>query len=252
MTKLSKQISSQKDKLTMLMDKCDLSCKLKNIILYPANEIITSECCEIPQQKVEYIKTLINELIEYIESMGKVNEENLLHHLYILNFNTTALLSYICDMYKSFRADMQDAQLLLEHLHEFKHKINKIPQAKRPPFNVELRDLKEQVLCWINEEIALVKKELKRAKKNKTTQPLKLRFNYSVEVISGFYRLLYDAGLTSSGANQTIRWIANNISSKNQPNISPQSIQRRFFEKNISKEPLKEIVIHLLNHLNRK
>lgn len=119
-SEMAKPIAVQKDRLAALLDQCDISCKLKNIILHPANEIIASQCPEIPRQKVEYVTSFINELVEFIESLGQVDEQHLLQHLYVLNFNTTPLLSYICDRYKSIRADIVYEVLCLDQPKAFR------------------------------------------------------------------------------------------------------------------------------------
>jgi hypothetical protein len=253
LSKLSKGLKLREGKLSALLKKNSISEKLTNVILYPIQNITSTEDTEVSQQKIEYITVFIDELIQFLESLVNVEEQQLLQYLYILNFNNIALLCYICEHYKSMKGEIEDDKSLLDHLYQCKNRLNSIPQSARKPYNVDLNDLKIQVQTWIQEEIVNVKKAIKqKSKEALDNNGTKLSFNHSVDLIASFFRLLHDTGVTDSGANQTVRWIAQNISSKNQPNISQQSIQRKFFEKHSNKEPLKGIVIHLLNHLNRK
>ncbi|SMD37674.1 hypothetical protein SAMN04488029_3405 [Reichenbachiella faecimaris] len=250
---VSKDIKVKEERLEALLDKNKITRKLKGVILHPIQNITSTSNGEVSQQRVEYLTIFIDELIQFLESLQQVEEQQLLQYLYVLNFNNIALLCYICEHYKNLKGEIDDERSLLDHLYHSKNQLNSIPQSTRRPYNVDMNDLKVQVQTWIQEEIVNVKKAIKKNAKEKSEgNGTKLKFNYSVEVVSGFFRLLHDAGVINTGANQTVRWITQNISSKNQPSISQQSIQRKFFEKHSNKEPLKDIVIHLLNHLNRK
>jgi hypothetical protein len=253
LSELSKVLKAKEDRLKSLLDKSDISSKLKSVILHPIQNITNTQEVVVSQQRVEYLTIFIDELIQFLESLKMVEEQQLLQYLYVLNFNNIALLCYICEHYKNLKGEIEDDKSLLDHLYQSKNQLNSIPQSTRRPYSTDMNDLKLQVQTWIQEEIVNVKKAIKKNAKEKAEgNGTKLKFNYSVEVVSGFFRLLHDAGVINTGANQTVRWITQNISSKNQPNISQQSIQRKFFEKHSNKEPLKDIVIHLLNHLNRK
>lgn len=253
LSEVSKNLEVKEEKLRSLLDKNSITAKLKNVILHPIQSIADVQNTEVSQQRIEYLTTFLDELIQFMESLEIVEEHQLLQYLYVLNYNSVALLCYICEYYKNLKGEIEDDQSLLDHLYQSKNQLNNIPQSIRRPYNADLNDLKIQVQTWIEEEIVIVKKAIKKkAKEKKESGGQKLKFNHSVDIITCFFRLLHDAEVIDSGANQTIRWITQNVSSKNQPHISQQSIQRKFFEKYPNKEPLKEIIIHLLNYLNHK
>lgn len=250
---LSKALKTKEKRLKSLLNKNDISKKLKNVILHPIQNITNTHDAKVSQQRVEYLTFFIDELIQFLESLETLEENQLLQYLYVLNYNNIALLCYICEHYTNLKTEIEDNKSLLDHLYQSKNQLNNIPQSARRPYNADLNDLKVQVQAWIDEEIVIVKKAIKKkAKEKKESGGHKLKFNHSVDIITCFFRLLHDAEVIGSGANQTIRWITQNVSSKNQPHISQQSIQRKFFEKYPNKEPLKEIIIHLLNYLNHK
>ncbi|NJO87525.1 MAG: hypothetical protein HC831_00135 [Chloroflexia bacterium] len=250
---VSKTLKVKEERLEALLDKNNITGKLKGVILHPIQNITSTSGSEVSQQRIEYLTIFIDELIQFLASLQQVEEQQLLQYLYVVNFNNIALLCYICEHYKNLKGEIDDERSLLDHLYHSKNQLNSIPQSTRRPYNADMNDLKVQVQTWIQEEIVNVKKAIKKnAKENAEGNGTKLKFNYSIEVVCGFFRLLHDAGVINTGANQTVRWITQNISSKNQLHISQQSIQRKFFEKHSNKEPLKEIVLHLLNHLNRK
>ena len=253
LVEVSKKLNTQKEKLKDLLDRNNISPKLKKVILHPIQNLGENPGAGVSQQRVEYLAVFIDELIQFMEVLVTVEEQQLLQCLLVLNFNDITLLCYICDHYKSIKEKIEDDKSLLDHLHQSKNQLNSIPQSSRRPYSEDLRDLKIQVQTWIQEEIINVKKSIKqKSKEEKKGNGAKLKFDYSVDLITCFFRLLHDTKVIDSGANQTIRWIVQNISSKNQPHISQQSIQRKFFEKYPNRQQLKELVIKLLNHLNHK
>jgi len=240
----------QGKRLEKLLKHHDLDKKLINIVLQPLNKITRNHNQKITQHQFDYLQHFTLELGQ-LQSFNTIDNTHLLQFLYLVNFNSIALLSYICNQLKQSRADIADDKAYLDHLHLTKHYISRIPTINIQPYNPNLKDLKTQVSQWIKEEIHLVKKEMSKQKGEKQDLT-KLNFNHSVDTITGLFRLFYETGIIKSGANQTVRWISRSLSSKKQQHISQQSIQRKFFDKYTNKEPLKEIIIQLLNHLNHK
>lgn len=237
--------------LKMHLQNNHINDTLSKIILSPLRLISDQgECREATPQRLNYLIRYAEELDKFFKTIDHVKEQQLVEYLYVLNYNSIAILHYIGDGYRRMKEEMGDDRSLLACLQERFMNLNHLPPSVIEPFNPDLLDLKKQVRIWLKEEIAHLKKTIKQKEKEQADQTTKLKFNYSVEVISAFFKLLHDAGITGSGANHTIRWINQNISSKNQPHISQQSIQRKFFDKYINKEPLKKIITHLLNHLN--
>ncbi|MFH6983583.1 hypothetical protein [Marinoscillum luteum] len=223
---------------------------LGKIINHSIERHFTEPEALITQRKLDYLSYFIDELINFMDSMEKIEEHHLLKFLCILNFNNVAILTYMCETHQKYTSEVEDPIQLLEYLQDIKTSLNNIPVNHNHQFNPKLLDLRTLVQQWLKEEIAKTKKSLQNTKLA-NPEP-KLKFNHSVDTTTAFFRLLYDAGVTSSGANHTIRWIGKSISSKNQQTISLQSIQRKFFDKHTDKQPLKDLVLHLLNYLNRK
>jgi len=239
--------------LSELLKSNKVNDKLQYIILHPIRQIKNSNNQrEVSQQQVNYLKYFGRELEKFLGSFEKVQEDQIIQQLYVLNFNNIALLSYICDNYQRLKEKIEDHRSLLDFLYSRLNELSRLPQNTHVAYNTDLISLKNQVQTWIEEEIEYLKQTIESKEKERLKQGngIKLKLNYSVDVISGFFRLLHDTGISDSGANNTVKWITQNISSKNQPHISQQSIQRKFFDKHTNKEPLKDIVIHLLNHLN--
>lgn len=76
----------------------------------------------------------------------------------------------------------------------------------------------------------------------------------SVPVIARFFKIFTDAGyVENSNPKELITFLANHISSKYKENITPGSFSSKFYAKDdVSTETLKEILINLLNQLNKK
>lgn len=181
LSELSKVLKVKEARLKSLLDKSDISSKLKSVILHPIQGIADIQNAEVSQQRVEYLTTFADELIQFLESLKMVEEQQLLQYLYVLNFNNIALLCYICEYYKSLKGEIEDDKCLLDHLYQSKNQLNSILQSTRRPYSTDMNDLKVQVQAWMEEEIENVKKAIKqKSREQQENNGTKLKFDYSV------------------------------------------------------------------------
>ncbi|PIB34967.1 hypothetical protein BFP72_05960 [Reichenbachiella sp. 5M10] len=222
--------------------------KLIDIILYPVRSLKdNNRASYVSQDCIDYLLHFVAELEKQLDGFGNIREHQLIQHLYVLNFNNMALLTYLCEDYQKLKLRIEDEGRLLEHLQLQLNRLNHLPEGFKRPYNADLADLKLQAQQWMEQEITILKKKVKRNEKKlkRESKGSKLKFNLSVDVVTCFFRLLKETEVIDVGANEIIRWINQNISSKNQVDISLQSIQRKFFEKHPNRQPIEQLIAKL-------
>lgn len=251
---VARELTEKEKSLEIALIKNQINPKLINVILHPLRQIgEETRTGYVTQDCIDYLSHFASELEKHLDGFGNIREHQLIQHLYVLNFNNMALLTYLCEDYQKLKDNLDDESRLLDFLMLQLSQLNHLPKGEKKPYNADLTDLKLQVKYWLEQEISSLKKEVKRNEKKlkRESGRGKLKFNISVDVITCFFRLLREAEVIEVGANETVRWIHQNISSKNQVDISQQSIQRKFFEKHPNRQPIEQLVVKLQSCLDQ-
>lgn len=240
--------------------KNDKGCKLIEIALYPINEFV-SQNTPITFRKLIYLKTLYDEVKATCTRCNGIDKECTLNcSLIYLNFNSFKYFTYITTQIKAEVESQKSPQKKVEILSYHLKRLNQSQVKPNIAYKHKHSSLKNQLTSWIAEEICDIERiyqpiiEFPDTSKNLKGRPLKIKINLSVPVIARFFKTFADAGyVENSNPKELITFLANHISSKYKENITPGSFSSKFYAKDdVSTETLKEILINLLNQLNKK
>lgn len=180
----------------------------------------------------EFITEFHKQLKDKIEDVVEVEIKE---WLFDLNFNSLYFFDYWTDEI-NVELEKHDTNIeKIDVLYKSLKNYNQKQTRNFIKFNNKLPTIKEQVVCWIEEEIEYLSKKIKldanllfSAKNNDTK--IKIQTSLSVAQLSYFFSLLIQSGILKH-KNQTdlFRFIADNFKTNITDQISADSIKSKYY-----------------------
>ena len=153
---------------------------------------------------------------------------------------------------------MTDNREKIDRLNFYLNKFSQQYVKEKVKYTCDHKSIKNQMKAWLTEEIRYAASRLEYT----VTEPIKSDFENNdekietslpVSQIAYFTNLQFQTGVyTDKNKSNTLRIISQVMSSRNQQNISFQSLQKKFYEAdNSTREAIRDILIKMLDLTRR-
>ena len=227
---------------------------LIKIALEPINTFINGDKTSYTHARIKYYDKLVKELKMLHRKADMGLKKNLVDILILINFNNTDFLAYLTSMIlgQVSRMDSVEEQFikLRWHQKQYRQRQSKTDIA----FLVNRRNIKDQVIQWISEEIKFLEStkqriSLKNHAEGITLEDTKLQLDLTVDQIAVLTKIAKESGiLKNEELNPVARIISNFVSSKRQSTISSANLYNCLYKIEVENpEALKTKIIGWLN-----
>lgn len=214
---------------------------------------------EVSFRMIYYYETLLNEL-ESLVSKGIKMEDSLKKVLVGLNFNSSRFFAYLVEEFETTLLPINSIDKKISRLNWHLKYYKQLPEQEELCLNPRQPIIRNQVINWLVEEIAFLEKELQtRVVLSLPALPtqsnsFKLHVELSVPQLGYLLKLLFESGvLKKQYQPEVIKLIAANVRTNHIESISAESLRTKFYNVDENtKEAVKEIVIKMLNEINKK
>lgn len=208
---------------------------LFSIAIEPIQTFFGRDKTTYTYRQLKYFNRLIKEIDQLQRTVVHGYKTELTNMLIYINFNNNAFLNYLIDQILSdvYKEETLKAQILKLRFHQklFRQRQTKCDIAFLP----YRRNIREQIVDWISEEIIyldsskkLLKKEDHRIKPNMA--PKKFRLDLSVEQIGVLIKIAVDAKIIQTEELRPfVRFVAEHFSSKKSENISESNLYNKTY-----------------------
>lgn len=204
---------------------------------------------------VFFINELYNDILEHAEGF---NESKLIEVLNAINYNHLEMFYYNISIIKNELNKEPDSSTQINRLYHYLKEYNQMQVSTGLVFNPGLPPTKLQVIAWIEEEINYIQRtrnieEVEAPASIKETIK-KVTVNLSVAQLAYFVKLLAEVKvMDGTNQNELMRFLVNHCQTTKTEEISFKSLSSKFYNiEQSTKQSVKDIVIKLLNHANRK
>lgn len=246
---ITKKLSTVKSALL----NSNINSQLLNIVYEPLLKISTINIKEkLTYYDFNYCSKFILEIHQLIEN-EKISENALIDCFFYLNFNSLQFFKFLTDtILKSLENSKNnikkiDCLYLSLKCYNQKQRINSLK------YRTNLPSVQDQIVHWIEEEIAYLNRSLNLETKQFKIPPenevnTKFISSLSVAQLSCFFGLLLDTEIIKH-KNQTdiFKFIAQNFKTKNTDNISIDSLKVKYYNvESGTKKAIREKILELL------
>jgi hypothetical protein len=227
--------------------RCD---SLMDIALEPVHTFSLSDLTSYSYERVKYMHRLMKEIerLSRTECIGVKN--SLIDILFLINFNNNSFYKYLTKMIQKDVDRQTDDHLKLQkfklHLKHFRQKNSKQDIAFLP----DRKNIKDQVVPWIVEEIEYLESNIRSRKKRKTDEAIeKFDLKISVDQLAVLIKIGKATGLIHIGEiSPFTRFISKFFSTKQQTKISARNLRNKVYKTEIhNPEQLKTDLLNLIN-----
>lgn len=199
-----------------------------------------------------YCSELILALYKQI-NFTNISNETIKESLFYLNFNSLKFFKHLTsDIIKELEEQENNIQKI-DVLYWYLKNYNQKQVRNFIKYKQNLPSIKEQMICWIEEEIEYLSKKMKLDANQFTNistneEKLKILTSLSVAQLSYFFGLLMETGIIKY-KNQTdvFRFISENFKTSNTEKISVDSIKVKYYNvESNTRKVLREKFIELL------
>ncbi|MBQ0733911.1 hypothetical protein [Aquimarina celericrescens] len=199
----------------------------------------------------QYYSIFINALYELLNTEPKPSIEKLVEFFIRYDFYTFKIYFGVIEEIKSQLEEEVNLNIYQKQLYEYHRKYKSIIIETEVRFNPKLPHLKTSIMDYLVNEIELTKKMAElESKDDNNTQKFKL--NMTVEEISLFTKLCYEAGITHGKKKDLIEFVSRSYYNESTKNISVKNLDNRYYNvSDITKERMRGYLQHMLNDLGR-
>lgn len=209
---------------------------LIKIALEPIKTFINSDKTTYTHERITYFDILVKELKRLHSKRDLGLKKDLVDLLIFINFNNTDFLAYITRMILTqvSRMDTVKEQLikLKWHQKQYRQRLSKTDIA----FLANRKNIKEQVVRWITEEIRFLESSnqpisLENLTPGNAMEDTKLKLDLTVDQIAALTRIGKECGIIQNEELSTVaRIITKFVSTKRQSTISSDNLYNSFYK----------------------
>ena len=241
------------------LGKIKISSDLRNIITAPLKTIINKNKYAVSYKSLAYHEDFVKAFVDFFKQKPSIDEQAILGLLCSLDFNALQFFRYLTGR---ITRQVNNVDPLLEKLDilYYQQKLhNQTVIRTAYPYKSNVPSLKEQVVAWLDEEIAFWKRKLKyQAKESVLTPairqsqaPQKEVLRLSVPQISLISRLFYETGNIEGTRKESLRFVSRNYSTIYTMNISPESLSKKYYQvTEQTKQVVRGVLMQMLDYLN--
>lgn len=231
----------------------DINNQLLNILYEPLLKIATLNIKEkLTYYDFNYCTEFISEINKLIQN-NKIGQEAIIDCLIFLNFNSIQFIKFITDNILLTLENSENNIQKIDNLYLLLKCYNQKQVRNITKYKVTLPSVNEQIINWIEEEIAYYKRSLNlETNQFKTISEHETNTKFlsvlSVAQLSCFFGLLLETEIIKH-KNQTdvLKFIAKNFKTNNTENISVDSLKVKYYNvESGTKKAIKEKIIELL------
>ena len=211
----------------------------------------------ISLEHLEYLKMILQRFKKLSED-EMFTEDEIIDSLIYLNYNASKFFHYLAKRIKTELEELTDNREKIDRLNFYLNKFSQQYVKEKVKYTCDHKSIKNQMKAWLTEEIRYAASRLEYT----VTEPIKSDFENNdekietslpVSQIAYFTNLQFQTGVyTDKNKSNTLRIISQVMSSRNQQNISFQSLQKKFYEAdNSTREAIRDILIKMLDLTRR-
>jgi len=214
---------------------------------------------ELRYDRQSYISEMIKEIIALFDGRPLQDPNTETRTLLIsLNFNSVQFFEYYTRFFRSdFTADEIDLDLTEKLALHFKT-INQSVHRPGKAYGVHAPTIKDQLSCWLSEEIQYVQSRGKPRpfkKKNEdefSGRDFKIEFDMSVSQFALLTRSFVESGvIQNKNIAELIRFLARFVKTKRSGTISPESLRIKYYDvENSTRDAVKNVLHTAIGYIN--
>ena len=234
--------------------------ELLNLCLQPVNEFLDGKTeSQITFRELTYYDILLKE-VEAVTRADIPFDNSLKFTLLCLNYNSFQFFRYLTKEIETALAQDESHSAKVTRLSWYLKTYNQIIEKPDLVFKPKQASIKTQINNWIIEEIWFLEKSLQVTKypvagvSNQIFTDFKIHTELSVAQIGYFIRLFFDTGIfRNQNQREVLKFFSNHTRTRQVETISPESLRTKFYNiEEGTRESIKEIVISMLNEINKK
>lgn len=228
---------------------------LVRIVTDPLNNFFEGKIPEITYRNLFYIKAFIGEL---------TNTENFSYSavkglLVYMNYNDALFLHHCFEFYAHELQNVESKSEKLRVLHYHKKEMSRMQVRPGFSFHPDLPSVKEQLLCWLDEEISYQSlpddpaETPLHTKEEKETGVPKMNLSLSVEQLGLFMKVLVaNRVILNNNQMDIVKFFASHFTTQRKEEISPVSLHGKYYKH----EPrtiraVKDLLLNLVNTVGK-
>lgn len=248
-----KEITDKLKNVKSALLNSEINIQLLNIVYEPILKISTINIKEkLTYHDFNYSSEFILEIHKIIEN-EKITEDALIDCLFYLNFNSLQFFKFLTDTILKNLENSNNNIQKIDCLYLSLKCYNQKQRINTVKYRINLPSVQDQIVHWIEEEIAYLNRSLNLETKHFKLPPenevsTKFISGLSVAQLSCFFGLLLETEIIKH-KNQTdiFKFIAQNFKTKNTDNISIDSLKVKYYNVEIgTKKAIREKIMELL------
>ncbi|WP_378181992.1 hypothetical protein [Aquimarina sp. SS2-1] len=243
------------------LHKTDISKEFCEMIIAPLLRIRNNELPILSYENKAYLITYLKVFKKLLTKTPKPSFETICKVLISLEFNTFNIFFFIENHFRSQLENLNSRNELLQ-LYLLKRNVVTISITSTQRYNSNLPSLKEQLLIWLDEEIKLLKTNLKFSSdteeenlKSSINQEKKM-IELTVSELSLIARLMYESDILKGSKKNFFHFLSDSFKTKKSNTISVESLSNRYYSINKatfrSVDGILRIMLYKLENLKRK
>ncbi len=208
-------------------------------------------------RRIMYLKKLLSCLVEKSSdrAINSIDEE-VINILQYFNFNHSRFFNFIIANINDELNNLETAALKIDKLHWFTKSFNQAQMKPQYSLFPKICSVKEFCLQWIDEELTFMKTQyqpMALASQSHGKILEKIETSLSVPQLAFIIKLLIDEGIIkNSSYRQLSKIAAAHFKTPKATHLSPEKLRIKTFSiEKQTVDKVKDIVIHLLNSINK-
>lgn len=226
----------------------------------PFIQLSQNKQTHLTYKTLSYLNTVMSQVQTVLSGQGNCEKEKHIEKiLFLYNFNSVHFWNYFIHKIDNSIQRLDSEVERLESLCWYLKSINQVNVMPGISFNPKQIPVKDTIVSWLSDEISYYEKIIQLRTytpaqlKSTFEKELKILTDMSVSQLAIFIRLLVETGIIKNKNHMdVIKFYASTTQSKRTQNISSESFRTKYYNiDESSREAVKHLIIHLLNHINK-
>jgi hypothetical protein len=251
---LAMEYEDKLKKVLCNLELVKLDYPLREIVIAPFERLNDLEPLTFSYHNHTYHEVYVSAFYLATEQNKSLSPLRVLLILWQLNFNALKFFNYLTSMVYQELKKKNTLEEKLGLLYYYQKLCNQQPIKTKLCYNPNNLSLKDQMSCWLQEEISFQKRNLKyytnRTLTGHGNANKKTLVKMSVPQLSLFTRAIFESGLLDGSRQAILTFICQNFRTDQQENISVDSLRGKYYKVDTStKRSVGRIVKKMLVHL---
>ncbi len=221
---------------------CKIGKELQALCLAPLLELVNdSELDDVAVAEIVYLESLAKRLQVFMPEADSdfSADEQLSEVLRVMNFNYDEFVDYQTEQWEQAVYSLENPEAQQERIVQMRRDNSKRKYARSKRYCHASLSIQEQLAEWLDREEHIITQQIERYTmqeqhrfvKSARKPGYKIPTTFTVEELAHFHLIFTEIGIFKPEVNEDMHHlVANSYRTKDQDNVSPGSVQRRYKE----------------------